>query len=141
MGVNPESDYDVIWGDVIALADYDVIESELNTLEVNMRWHALQLMPESYKVFAHLRKADTDEIIHQVDTIPQNWTYPTDWWEANEIITDMLSIPLDDLEPGRYELWLGFYNEDSGERLPLADTIDPTLSIKTEAVKIYEFEQ
>lgn len=106
-----------------------------------MRWHALQRLPESYKVFAHLRIADTDEIVGQVDTIPRNWTYPTNWWEANEIITDTLSIPMTDLDKGRFELWLGFYNEESWERLPLANLIDPNLSIKDEAVQIYEFQQ
>ena len=89
---------------MIALADYDVTESNQNTLDLNVRWHALDRMDESYKVFVHVRKAGTGEIVSQVDTIPRNWTYPTDWWEANEIITDTLSIPLNDLDPGRFEV-------------------------------------
>jgi hypothetical protein len=139
--IDPKSDYDALWGDVIALADYNVTESDLNTLDVNASWHALQRMPESYKVFVHLRRAGTGEIVSQVDTIPRNWTYPTDWWEANEIITDTLSIPLGDLEPGRFEVWLGFYNEESGERLPLADPITLSFSTDENAVNIYEFER
>lgn len=137
---NPKSTYHVIWGDVIALASYDVTRSESNTLDLNVRWHALKRMAESYKSFAHLRVADTNEIVSQIDTIPQNWTYPTDWWEENEIVTDTLSIPLNDVKQGRLELWLGFYNPESGERLSLTDPISPTLPIWEEAVKIYEFE-
>jgi hypothetical protein len=98
-------------------------------------------MVESYKTFAHLRKAGTNEIAGQIDAIPRNWTYPTDWWEVNEIVTDTLSIPLNDLDPGRFELWLGFYDEENGERLPLADSINPTLTTKEDAVKIYDFLQ
>jgi hypothetical protein len=98
-------------------------------------------MAESYKIFLHLREAGTDVIAGQVDRVPRNWAYPTNWWEANEIISDTLSMSLDDLGLGRFELWLGFYNEESGERLPLADLIDPTLPIEGEAVKIHEFER
>lgn len=139
--INPESEYEVIWGDVIALAEYAIAKSESNNLELNVRWHALKRMAESYKTFAHLREAGTNEIAGQIDAIPRNWTYPTDWWEEDEIITDTLSIPLSDLDPGRFELWLGFYNEENGERLPLADTFNPALSTKEGAVKIYDFEQ
>ena len=104
-------------------------------------WHALKRMPESYKVFAHLRRAGTDEIVSQVDAIPRNWTYPTDWWEANEFITDTLSIPLNDIEPGQYELWLGLYDDETGERLPVADPHDPASISKDEAVMIFTLER
>jgi hypothetical protein len=139
--INPETDYSVIWGDAIALADFAVAESESATLDLDVRWHTLERLPESYKVFAHLRKADSGEIAGQIDAVPRNWTYPTDWWETNEIITDTFSIPLTDLGPGRFELWLGFYNEESGERLPLPDSSGLTLSTREDAVKIYEFER
>ncbi|UCG23064.1 MAG: hypothetical protein JSW55_12965 [Chloroflexota bacterium] len=132
-----ETEPKAVWGEAISLVDYVVTESDSNNLVVNLTWHALQRLPESYKVFAHLRKAGTDEIVSQVDTIPQNWTYPTDWWEANEFITDTLSIPLNDIEPGQYELWLGLYIDETGERLPLADPLDPTLIPRDEAVMIY----
>ena len=79
-------------------------------------------------------------MVRQVDAVPQGWTYPTDWWDANEIITDRLSIQVDDLAPGRYELWLGFYNEESGERLPLATRGDSSLIVEGEAVLIHELE-
>jgi hypothetical protein len=137
--IDPETDYDAIWDDVIALAGYDVGESKSNTLDLNVRWHALKRMAESYKTFLHLREAGTNVIAGQSDAVPRNWTYPTNRWEANEIISDTLSISLNDLGLGRFELWLGFYNEESGERLPLADLFDPALSIEGDAVKIYEF--
>jgi hypothetical protein len=111
------------------------------TLDLDVRWHTLDRMDESYKVFAHVRKAGAGEIVSQVDSIPRNWKYPTDWWEANEIITDTLSIPLNDLDPGRFEVWLGFYNDESGERLPLPDPITLSFSTDEDAVKIYEFER
>ena len=140
-GVNPEQSYDVIWGGVIALSDFEVVESETGTLDVAVRWHVLERPQESYKVFAHLIDADSGEIASQVDAIPRNWTYPTDWWEADEIITDTLSIPLNDVGPHRFEVWLGFYDEDGGERLPLVDPNDVTLSTNEDAVKVYEYAQ
>ncbi len=138
--INPKTTYDIIWDDSIALADYDVTGTDSTILHLDVRWHALKRPTESYKVFAHVRKAGSGEIVSQADTIPRNWTYPTDWWEANEIITDTLSIPLNDLGPGPFELWLGFYNEESGERLPLSKPTALPLSTKDAAVRIHEFE-
>lgn len=137
--IDPESVH-AIWGDVIALTDFEVTESDSNILDLVVRWQALARMPESYKMFAQLRRAGTNEIESQIDTIPKDWTYPTDWWEANEIITDTLSIPLKSVSPGQFELWLGFYIEESGERLPLVDPLNMVLSAKENAVKIYEYD-
>jgi len=137
--IDPESAYGITWNAAIALADYDVALTDADTLRLDVQWHTLKRLTESYKLFVHVRDAASGEIASQIDTIPRNWTYPTNWWEANEIIDDRLSISLADLDSGRFELWLGFYNEKSGERLPLSNVQDPPFTVKDDAVKIYEF--
>jgi hypothetical protein len=132
---------EITWGDAIALADYELDETAVNTLELNVLWHILSRLEDSYKVFAHLREAGSGEIVSQVDTIPRGWTYPTDWWEAGEIISDTLLVPLPDLEPGDYELWLGFYDEASGRRLPFSGVTDLNLVTLDGAVKIMEIQR
>ncbi|MDX1613297.1 MAG: hypothetical protein R3300_03245 [Candidatus Promineifilaceae bacterium] len=136
----PASSNRVIWGDAIGLADFEIDDADTDVLNLAVRWHALQRMDESYKFFAHLRRAGTNEIVSQVDTIPREWTYPTSWWEKNEIVTDTLSISLDGVGPGQYELWIGFYDEMTGERLPLSDIMDSRLPTREQAVMIHELE-
>jgi hypothetical protein len=129
-----------VWGERIALAHFEVSGPEADALALDVSWRALRRMVESYKFFAHLREAGTGRIASQVDLIPLDWSYPTSWWEENELIDDRLSIPLDNVGPGRYELWIGFYDEVSGERLPLSAT-GPGLPGQDQAIKVYEVER
>jgi hypothetical protein len=140
-GITPESAYDIIWDNSIALADYDVTGTDTATLRLDMRWHTLERLTESYRLFAHVREADSGEIVGQTDAIPRNWAYPSDWWDINEIITETLLIPLNDLGPGQFELWLGFYDEESGDRLPLSNASTLTPSTNDDAVRVYEFDR
>jgi hypothetical protein len=76
-------------------------------------------MDESYKIFLHLTNAGTGELAAQVDSIPVKWTYPTNWWEEGEIIEDTIQLSMEGIEPGSYQLWLGWYDEGTGQRLPV----------------------
>ena len=53
----------------------------------------------------------------QNDAIPRGWEYATNVWKANEIVRDVISLPLNDVSPGLYELRVGLYNELTGQRL------------------------
>ena len=49
--------------------------------------------------------------------MPRDWTYPTDIWQPGEIVRDTISLPIKQIAPGEYQIWLGWYEADSGERL------------------------
>jgi hypothetical protein len=101
----------VSWGNRVALLDYEIVDNSTDSLDIALQWQALDRMETSYKYFAHLRDAGSGDIISQVDGIPRNWSYPTSWWERGEIITDTISLPLSEVGPGGYEIWLGLYQE------------------------------
>ncbi len=77
-------------------------------------------MGNSYKMFVHLIDASTETIVAQEDTVPRQWTYPTSWWEQGEVVADTITLPFSRPAGGRYRLQVGFYDPDSGERLPLS---------------------
>lgn len=52
------------------------------------------------------------------------WSYPTSWWIQGEVVDDIVQIPLESVPPGRYELQIGWYDEETGIRLePSSDEI------------------
>jgi len=78
-------------------------------------------MDKSYTVFTHLLDSDS-HIRGQKDSIPGNGTLPTTSWVAGEVITDKYEIAIhSDAQPGRYVLEIGFYDADTGQRLPVVN--------------------
>jgi hypothetical protein len=107
----------VQWDDAVTLLGYDV-ETSPEALTLTVVWQANRRMTESYKVFVHVVDEASGAIVAQDDSIPRRWSYPTDWWEQNEVVTDTIAIPLDQVPPGRYGVTLGVYQPDTGQRLP-----------------------
>ena len=56
-----------------------------------------------------------------LDQKPLGGLVATDIWQPGDIIRDPLSIPLPaDLSPGSYDIRLGVYSPETGERLPVS---------------------
>ena len=106
---------DATFGDDLALLGYD-FEQAGDELNVTLHWQALQRMDKSFKFFVHLYDG-SGGVASQVDIVPRGWTYPTSWWEAEEIVSDEMHLSLSDVEPGRYRLAVGVYHPETGERL------------------------
>lgn len=132
------------WEDAIALVGYD-LDSQSDSSEqssassVTLYWQALRRMDTSYKFFLHVIDLSTGDPIAQIDYLPDNWSYPTNWWEADEYIRDAVSIPLSELPPGSYEIRLGIYDPDSGERL-IVTTADG-MAVPDQTVRLATFER
>lgn len=110
------------WQDIILLKGYDH-EVRNNTLEMLLYWQALDNVNTSYKMFLHLIDNQSGELVGQIDYIPQSWSYPTDWWVDGEFIADPVSLSLDGLPGGEYQIWLGIYDPDDGERLSITNEV------------------
>ena len=106
----------VTWADKIRLVGYDTAVS--NTLDITLYWQAQRRMEQSYKVFIHLINAADNSLAAQADFIPRDWSYPTNWWEQGEFITDTIHLPLAAPLTGEYTLLIGFYDPDTQQRLP-----------------------
>jgi hypothetical protein len=105
------------WENRIELVDFELSPTADQNLSLNLTWQSKERMDRSYKLFVHLLESQTRELVGQVDTIPRDWQYPTNWWEKNEIIADTLMIPLPELGEGSYQLLIGFYDIGTGERM------------------------
>jgi 4-amino-4-deoxy-L-arabinose transferase-like glycosyltransferase len=106
----------------VELLGYDLEETSLrpgDTLHLTLYWQALAEMDKSYTVFTHLLDSDS-RMRGQKDSVPGNGTLPTTSWVAGEIITDRYEIAIhSDAQPGQYVLEIGFYDADTGQRLPV----------------------
>ena len=75
-------------------------------------------MDESYKTFVHLYD-EAGSIVAQEDRVPGLGARPTTTWEKGEVVGDRLLVPIDDATPaGRYDLAIGLYDQETGQRLP-----------------------
>ena len=78
----------------------------------------------NWKVFIHLADA-AETAIAQGDGNPLARAAPTASWQAGEVIADTHPIELaGDLPEGEYQLKIGFYIEETNERLPLTPGVD-----------------
>ena len=81
----------------------------------------------------------TGELVAQTDSAPQNWGYPTSWWEAGEYVSDTAILPLDGLPQGEYEVRVGLYDEETGIRVTVLDA--DGVEIPDAAVPLFTFER
>ncbi len=106
-------------GDKITFLGYDMTSSVRagGNLPLTVYWRVEQEMEESYKVFVHLYDQEGN-IMAQQDRVPGLGARPTTTWEKDEIVGDRLLVPIDDAAPiGAYQLALGLYDQETGERL------------------------
>jgi hypothetical protein len=130
-----------IWDDKIALSDFSLRNRGESELNIDLRFQALTEMTESYKVFLHLIDVGSGEIVMQRDFIPRKWTYPTAWWKQYEVVGDTIKMNLDEVGEGDYQLWLGFYSEDTSTRLPISFAEGMEMNESGDALLLDEFEQ
>ncbi|MGD2143024.1 MAG: hypothetical protein PVF54_00955 [Anaerolineae bacterium] len=109
---------DVTFGTALKLLGYD-LRKEADQVTLKLHWQALRRMETSYKFFVHLVNSETGNLVGQVDFVPYDWTYHTTWWEAEEVVSDEVVLPLADVPPMTCRVEIGVYHGDSGGRLPL----------------------
>jgi len=107
-------------GDNVALLGYQLDETALSPgghLKLTLFWQALASMTDDYTVFTHL--IDKQGIIwEQKDNPPVDGLYPTSRWEEGEIMRDQYNLVISpDTPPGKYQIEVGMYLLETGERL------------------------
>ncbi len=90
-----------------------------NEVHLTLFWQALKAMDKDYTVFIHLADPQ-DHIWGQKDNPPVDGFYPTTTWEAGEIVRDQYDLGISpDTPPGQYQIEVGMYLAETGERLPV----------------------
>jgi hypothetical protein len=110
-----------------------------NWLNLWLHWHALRAPGVDTKYFVHLLDAQGN-VVAQSDGIHVKYTRPSSKWRADEMISDLIELPLWNLKPGEYRIAVGLTNPDTGERLPAFDVAGNALPDKryifSETIKI-----
>ncbi|GAB4428069.1 MAG: hypothetical protein Kow0031_08180 [Anaerolineae bacterium] len=89
------------------------------TLKLTLHWQAQQPTPVDYTIFVHLLDA-AGNTVAQADVVPGDGAWPTSGWSPGEWLMTTISLNLPaDLPPGQYDIRLGWYHWESGERLPI----------------------
>ncbi len=128
------------FSDEIKLLGYDTTTHKAqNSLEITLWWQAERIPTADYKRFIHLYDSVENKVIAQDDAIPRGWTYPTTWWDKNEIVSETITISLNNIPGGTYYLGVGWYDPDTLTRLsaqsiegtpPVDDRVTLTTPIK-----------
>ena len=90
-------------------------------LKLTLFWQVEAPIEVDFTVFVQLVDAN-NTIVAQNDGKPQAGFYATPYWQPGELVIDAHTVPLPaNLSPGNYDLLVGFYEADSGQRLQILD--------------------
>jgi hypothetical protein len=105
----------------ITTTPYAQLSAPYTTLPITLHWQVIRPTDRPYTVFLQLLN-EQGEVVGSWDQQPFGGLYPTSLWSPNEIIADTIHLPLpaEGLPPGTYRLITGFYDFDTGQRLPVA---------------------
>ena len=110
---------DALFGEEIALLGYNLPAGEGDRL-LELVWQAAAQPTADYTVFVHVLNPDGTCCVWQSDAMPRGGTYPTSRWRPGEVVTDIYEIALPEgLATGDYEIEVGLYVAEMGERLPV----------------------
>jgi hypothetical protein len=91
-------------------------------VKLTLFWQAKAPLAVDFTVFAQLVDPTNNVIIAQGDSKPQDGFYPTPYWQPGETIVDRHTFSLPrELPPGHYDLLVGFYEAENGQRLQILD--------------------
>jgi 4-amino-4-deoxy-L-arabinose transferase-like glycosyltransferase len=113
-----------VFGKQVALMGYDIAnpmnQEHSGSGLLTLYWKRVASIPIDYTVFVHVLDVN-GEIIAQKDQEPANASNPTSLWEEGEVIVDPydLALPVD--ARGPFQIEVGLYNANTGERLAVAD--------------------
>ncbi len=106
-----------------------------NALQLVLYWHADKPPTDNYNVYIHVTPLDAQSpILTQADGAPSHDNRPTlTWTDPTEtMISGVFQIALPaDLKPGQYQIVVGLYNYQTGQRLQVGNQDFVQLSVLT----------
>jgi len=112
----------VNFGDKLALLGYDMDARAVRpggTINVTLYWQALAPMKLDYSVFMHLTSTG-GEIPVKNDSLPYTSPKRTRRWTTGQVMKEVRTLAIPDyVLPGLYDIDLGIFSVDTGDRLPV----------------------
>ena len=112
------------FGNKIALAGYEMDRRKVSAgeaIHLTLYWRGLIEMENDYTVFVHLLR-EGDQIWAGADRQPQDGAAPTSTWSQGQTVVDKYKLVIaSDAPPDVYEVEVGLYLAETGERLDLLD--------------------
>ena len=120
----PEAVMNVKLGDEIQLLGYTIENKTITSSEpirMALFWQATQPVAHDYTVFTQLIGPD-GQVWAQQDNQPQGGSFPTSAWSPRDTVVDRYELPINEgAPPGQYQLLVGQYDLNTGQRLPAVD--------------------
>lgn len=109
----------------VQLAGYEAMNDLEPGEEINLTlyWRAPTAPQHRYRVWAQLGPQDAAQKVAEYDTWLGGTLYPSDLWQAGDTVrqTARLTVPDWTSAPGLYWMRIGLVDDDTGERVSLAD--------------------
>ncbi|MBN1221398.1 MAG: hypothetical protein JXM69_20915 [Anaerolineae bacterium] len=104
----------------ITAPPYASLPTPYTALPITLHWQTLHPTDKPYTIFLQLLDQQ-GEVVSGWDQQPFGGLYPTNLWSPGEVIADTIQLPLPEagLPPGDYRLITGFYDFETGQRLPV----------------------
>lgn len=122
------------YGTLVSLGSVHIFDPDPDdTLTVLAYWHALRQSAVSYKTFAHLVRFDLPNpqtgtyLWSQDDHLPQQGRIDSTQWRVGDWYRERYVLSLETVQSGHYEVYIGWYDPETGQRLRLAEGSDAML--------------
>lgn len=115
------------FGDAVSLLGFEFSSEPTPSGELLLwvYWKPISETAVSLKSFAHIygviNPASGNTLWSQHDKFPQDGRLDTRHWQTGTAYRDVYYLPTENLEVGKYQLSVGWYNPVDGERLLLSD--------------------
>ncbi len=115
--------------DEIELVGYRLVDETVAPREsfgLTLYWRSLRHTDTNYTVFVHA--VGPDQVMRgQWDSVPVQGNAPTSGWLPGEIVEDHYEVPMNkDAPPWKYDIFVGMYDSQTGQRLWLTSPTAPT---------------
>ncbi len=112
------------WAEGLSLDTHSSLPESLipgDMLTLDLAWLTKSPLDRNFIAFVHVLGPE-GTVIAQRDQAPLNGFFPTSRWPTGEPVTDRYDVQLPTaLAPGAYRLVVGWYDGETGERLPTVD--------------------
>lgn len=120
------------FSDQVMLLGYDLPRTNVasgSDIPLTLYWKAIQPVPVNYSVFVHLVRPP-EHLWGQDDRLnPAD--FPMTRWPLDKYVRDEHRLPvLPGTPPGEYEVQIGFYRQDTGERLLVSEPEGPSDGVR-----------